>query len=177
MKKQKKLLGRSSLFESSRKGNAVMDTTTILLVLFVSILAVIVAKVLFNDLNDDVQNDTSLSNSTKQLVASQNTAYSSLMDNGFMIIFVGLWIVMLASAFFSDTHPIFFVITIILMIGVLVIGAVIGNTYEEILEDDDFNSIEDDFPKSHRIMSNLLVVTIIISFTITLALFGKKRNT
>jgi len=165
-----------SIFRS-KKGNAVLDTAVLLGIAFLFILFAIVSKVVLSDLNADIQADDSMDSQAKEVVSSQNDSFGALFDNGFLMVFVFAWILMLVAGFMSDTHPVFFVVTLIFLIFVFIVASIIGNVYEEIIADESFATAALSFPKSHWVMTHTLQTAIVVGFSLAIVLFAKKGVT
>lgn len=175
-RKMRRGIGKKrSRFLGCKKGNAILDSILVLVVLFAFILIVIIGKIIFDDTNDEIQSDANFDNSTKAIVQEQNTRYTTLFDGAFIFIFALVWILALVASFFIDTHPIFLVITVILLIIVFIIGAYLGNAYEEFSLEDDFSSVVPSFPMANWVMTHLLIVIGVVAFSIVLAMFAKSR--
>ena len=163
-------------FSNSKKGNAIIDTIFLLSFLLLFIVVIYSMNLIVDDVNEDIQDDDDSSNTSKAIIQDYADDYETIWDNVFLFVFVMGWAILLLSSYLVDSHPVFFVITLIIMILVFVFAVYLGNSYEEIVvEDDDFSSLVPNYPKAHFIMSNLLIVAIVIGFSIMLVLFGKNR--
>jgi len=158
-----------------RKGNVAIDVIILLIVIFSFALAGIFINILTTELNTEIQNDTAISTEGKELMQATTTGFPSLVNDLFLLIFFGLWVVMLITAWFTDTHPIFFVFTAILLIFVTIVGMNISNTYQVIIAEADVVASADMFPNINLIMSNLGAIVLVIGFSVMMVLFGKSR--
>lgn len=158
-----------------RKGNIAIDLILFIILIFGFALAGIFLNMITTDLNTAIQNDTAIGTEAKDLMQTSTTGFPSLVNDLFLMIFIGLWIVMLVTAWFTDTHPIFFIFTALLIVFVIIIGMNISNTYQEITADVDVMSSADMFPNINLIMDNLGVIVLVIGFSVCLVLFGKSR--
>lgn len=158
-----------------KKGNVISDSIMVMVVLLIFILSIFFGKFLLNEWNDDVQADDDMNNLSKEIVSTQNARYSGFFDGLFMMFFILIWALVLVASFKIETHPIFFIFTVILLIIVFMVAAELGNFYEEITAEDDISTVVAGFPMANYIMSNMLMVIIVIGFSIVLVLFGKNR--
>lgn len=164
---------RKSVF--NKKGNAILDGLTFILVLLAFGVISMVMYNVWNDLEPGVSESINNTEANETLnIISEN--YPSMFDGAFMFVFIGLWITVLVASFMIDSHPIFFVVSLILMIAVTVVSVFLGNAYEEIMLDTDFNDVTASFPATHFILSNLLMVVIVISASIILVLYAKVKS-
>jgi hypothetical protein len=96
------------------------------------------------------------------------------MDGVFAFVFIGLWIVTIVSSFMIDSHPIYFIVALLLLIGVLIFGVYAGNVYQEIIADDaGMDAVSQQFPITDYILSNLFLVGLVVGISIMIALYGK----
>lgn len=158
-----------------KKGNVAIDVIILIIVLFSFALAGIFINIFTTEMNTSIQNDTSISIEGKELMQTTTTGFPSLVNDLFLLIFIGLWIVMLITAWFTDTHPIFFIFTAILLVFVTLIGMNISNAYQEITADAGVVASADMFPNINLIMSNLGAIVLVIGFSVVMVLFGKSR--
>ncbi len=147
-----------------------------IVVLFAFVFFSFVGNIILDNMNDDAQANDDLNNQSKQIIDEHTTAYPERFDGLFMLLFILLWCVVLVASWNINTHPIFFIFTIILMIFVFFIAAVVGNTFEELTADSGFSSIAVNYPMINFIMGNLLIVSIAVGFSIVIVLFARSRN-
>lgn len=157
------------------KGQTFGDLTLFIILLVVVGVASVFGWMIYSDLNDEIQADGDMS--AEAQAASQNVAdnYPSMFDNVFLFILILFWIFLLVSSFLIDTHPIFFVVTVILLLFVFVVGMILANAYEEVTSDPDLIGFADDFPITSWVMTNFLLVIIVIGLSAGLALYAKNK--
>jgi len=163
------------IFASKKKGNAVLDTVTIVIVLFVLVISIFMGKYIFTSLNSDIQADSDFNNQTKTIVQEQHDRYSGLLDAIFLLAFILLWSLILVASFNIDSHPIFFIFSVILLIFVFMVAGYLSNAYADFSTDPDLTAVTSTFPMTDWILSHLLLVAIIMGFSVLLVLFGKNR--
>ena len=65
-----------------KKGNAVIDTITILVVLVVFAIMIIVFKMMFSNMNTDIQADPDITADAKAMIATENNRFAKTIDAG-----------------------------------------------------------------------------------------------
>lgn len=166
---------RKNLNFRSRKGNVILDTLTVLVII---IALGIISMIVFNsykDLAPDIKADLNPGGEGADVIDTVSERYPSAMDGLIVFAFILIWGVVIIASFLLDSHPIFFIFTIVLMIILIVVAIYIGNSYEEIFQDSELIDMTIDFPMTHWLLSNLLWMTLAVSFSIALALYGKSR--
>ncbi len=167
---------KKGLILGCRKGNAVLDSITAVVVIFVFVLVMIIGKYVFDEMNTDIQESSDITNTTKDTLTEVHSRSGSFMDGLIIFFFLLIWALMIVASFKIDSHPAFFIFTLILMVFIFFIAANLGNAYEEVIDDPDLGAVvSNDFPMTNWIMTHFLLVAIIIGFSVILALFGKNR--
>lgn len=156
---------------NGKKGNAFLDTVSIVVIIFIFGIISIFAYSILKDVNTDIQAGSEFSPNAKAKMDNLTTNYPVWMDYAFLTAFVLLWIASIVFSFMVDSHPIFLVITIILLVFVMLFAGILTNTYEELSQEADFEV--NSFPITNYILSNLLLMVLFIGASISLALYGK----
>lgn len=159
----------------NKKGNAILDSITVIIILGVMALLTIISYQALTDVNTDIQADTEMINESKTLMSDMTSDYPNYMDGGFIVLLVMLWILVIVMSFMVDTHPIFLVLSLLLLVFVLFIGGLITNTFEEITGDADLATAASNFPMTSFIFNHFFETILVIAFSTVLALFAKSR--
>ena len=167
--KRKGYLGRY------KKGNAVLDGITIMVVLTIFAITSIYGSQIFDELNTDIQTDTTMGEEAQAISGNLYGNYNSTLDNAFLLAFVLFVIFVVVSVFVIDTHPIFFVISIFMVIGVFVAGGMIANAYDDVVSDNEISLYANEFPFTGWIMSHLVELILGITFLVMIAMFTKFK--
>lgn len=160
----------------SKKGNAVLDLLFTVVIVFIFALFIIGGYLAWSGISTELQADPDISDSGKAIATSIDSNYPAWFDNAFLFVFLGLWIAAMLFAYMIDTLPIYFVVTLILLIFILVVGAYLSNAYEDITTDGDLGVVAQNFPIMNWIFSYLVEVITVMGLSITLVLYAKRRN-
>jgi len=158
-----------------KKGNFVIDTAVFIIVVFTFAIFSIFAYLIFDNINTDFQADDDIQNLSKTELNDLYVAFPSTMDGALITAFVLLWIMVILSSFFINTHPVFFVLAIIFLAFIIFIAAVLANTHEELIAEPDITSFSEAFPMSNFLVSYLPYAVLAVAFSVLLVLFGKDR--
>lgn len=161
-------------FSNKKKGNVFFEGMSLFYWLIVLIIIGIVGLMIFTDLNDDFQADPTNAQVAKDIVQEAYDQYPSMWDDIIITVFIGLWLFALISAYFIDTAPLFFVVSIVLMILLLIFVVYLSNGAYEIFTDTDFEPFYEQFPKTNFIFENLLIMMIMIAGSVSLTLYARK---
>lgn len=160
----------------NKKGNAIIDTILIIAFLATFGIAIFFGFKIMNQVNNQIQNDNQWTDTTsKEALNTMTNKYPATFDNMFVVVFILLWAVTLVASFMIDTHPIFFVFSLLLFIAVLFVTPIIGNSVETFMIDGEIASTVALFPKANWILTHMLQVVIVIGSSIMLVLYGKNN--
>ena len=173
LKKLKEAFLMISIFKS-KKANVILDLLIVLVLLFVIAISFIITGKIQTEINDDIQQDTSLDAEYKQINQDLTTKYPTIIDNSILFFFILLWIVTIVTSRLVDTNPIFFILSFILLIFAFIIIIILGNTFIDIFTGD-LGGMETSYPFTFWIFNHILIIAIIQGFTIMLSLFAKPQ--
>jgi len=165
----------TNLLFKNKKSNAILDTITVLIVIVVFGMISIFGWKIWDDLEADTREAITDPDANESLNVI-NDRYPETLDGLFIFVLVGFWIIALIASYMIDAHPIFFGISIFLLVFILVAVIHIGNFYEEIMADDDMTGMTDVFPMTNWVLSHMLITFIVIGTSIMLVLYAKLRS-
>jgi|26BtaG_2_1085354.scaffolds.fasta_scaffold11047_2 glucan phosphoethanolaminetransferase (alkaline phosphatase superfamily) len=162
-------------FRKNKKANVIADTAMVIILLIAFALITYFSTYVFNDLNDDIQADADMDATAQAMVQTQHDNFHGLFDGLFMLFFVLMWCLVLVASYTTDTKPIFIIFTLVLMIFVFIATVYMGNSYEEIANDD---ALADDvvplYPMAHHVLTHLLIYAICIGLSAVGVMFAKN---
>ena len=167
----------TKIFTSSKKGNAVLDTAVVIGVLIIFAIVTITGYYIWTQMSTEITNETNNSWVAGNLTEMTTDRYPSVFDGIFVFVFIMLWIMVIIASFLIDTHPIFFGISLILLIFIFAASVMLANFFDEYFSDAEFGSVTDNFPMTVWIIEHYLMFTIGIGSTILLSLYGKAVTT
>lgn len=149
----------------------------LIVIIFIAIFAIVTVFGLsvYDDINDMMQLEN-ISQVAKDSSQNVRVQYPSFFDNAFMLAVILFWVMLLVSSFLIDANPVFFIITIILLMFTFMIGMTISNTYQDIMSDTNFVSFSQEFPKMSWVMDNFLLVIIGMGLSSAMVLYAKART-
>jgi len=159
-----------------KKGSIGLETLFLIVVVFAMALTVFMGKSLVDDLNADIQGDSDFSAEAKAVSLDVQTRYPLVMDGAVIFLYVMVWIAILISAYVIDTHPVFFIVSLIVIVITLIVALSISDGYTELMTDADFSTMPTSFPMIHFLLSNLFILTVLQAFSVAVVLYGKYRS-
>jgi hypothetical protein len=156
-----------SVFSKNKKGNGIGDTLVVFLILFILGITGLVMYLAVDSIHQaDLFTDPVAQESMDNLHERQPSTF----DGMFITILVMFWIGSAILSYFIDSHPAFFVFSFVLLIILIIVGAVMGNAFQEFNEDLGF---EDKFPMMTFFYDHLVLFIVGMVTTILIALFAK----
>jgi hypothetical protein len=159
----------------NKRGNAVIDGTTLVVVFVIFGLASIFGYMIFDELNDSIISEFTGAEA-QEAAGDLHSNFPALMDGLYVFAFVLFIIFVIVSVFLLDTHPVFFIVSVVMLLGVFVAGMLLSNAFDDVMQDEEVAVYADAFPKITWIMSHLVELIIAIGFLTMLALFAKYRS-
>lgn len=155
-----------------KKGMFVMDILFLILIVFILAVGFIVFRMLYHNLNGVVQGFDFVDSKVKD---SANTMDNyKFWDGLFLIVFIIMVVSLWFSAWIIDTHPIFFIVLLIVMIAFTLLAMMFGNAFTDLMTGASLG--ETDFVIIPAIMNNFVPIIIIVGFVTGILLFAKMRN-
>jgi len=152
-----------------------MDIMLVVIVLLGMAMVGIVSHNLLKDVNTEIQADPDLNTNVKTQTQTLQTNFPTFMDNAFLLATILLWIFVLVSSVLIDSHPMFMVISVILIIFALGVVMLLSNTFQEYVEEPEYANLDQQFPVTYFIMNNLLTIIIVMAGSVVIALYGKNK--
>jgi hypothetical protein len=93
------------------------------------------------------------------------------IQRGFFFLFIGLCIAQLISAFYLDTHPIWLFLYVIFLGITIILGAYLGNMYEQVITNSAFAGFTQGYITV--VMKNLLKISLGVGALSMIIIFSK----
>lgn len=165
-----------SIFKKEKRANVMLDSFFYFLAIIIFIIVAITGSYVLDSFNTEYQNDPDASNESKVILADLNTDYPAWFDYGAGAVLLLLWALVLVASFYIDTHPVFFMIAVIVLaVAIFAINQFMSGI-TDYLEEPEIASITQNFPISMFVVNNVEKVIVLVGFTIALALYAKYRG-
>ena len=130
----------------------------------------------FDSINTDIQADANLGDTTKQTSQTLYSKFAPTLDAAFLMAFVLFALFAIVSVFFLDTHPVYFILAVVLLFAVFTVGGFLANGFDDVVSDPTLAEYANDFRATSFIMGNLLESMGGVVLLIMIALFAKFRS-
>jgi len=163
------------IFFGRRKKKAVIDNIVIVISLFFLMVSIVFGFILYTAFNDKVQASTVITPEAKTASTNTLNKFSSL-DTLFLFFWLCSFLGAVISAWFIDSHPAFFILSVIVLVIVLALLIPISNFIETLMLSSELAATTVQFPIIYYFVQNLFVIVVIQAFVILIALYSKSRS-
>lgn len=157
----------------NRRGN-IFDAFIVLGVAFMLAVTVGVGLYFAGNVNTAVQEMTGISTEAKTMTSNINNDLPGFVDLLMVIILVGLPLVSMVLAFFNNVHPLFFYVSVAVLVLVVFAGIVLKTGWEK-LDGTIIGTVYDDLPMTDFFMNNFGVYSILVGMMIAIGLYMKTQ--
>lgn len=151
-----------------------LDIFVICVLVFGIAIAWVVGYLVINNVNTEFQSKLTHTES-KTIMSNNESRYVDLFDGIFLFVFFGSFIATIIGSLFIDTHPVFFFISMILLVIACVVCGVFANVYAELETDATMGTYTTGFKFISFTMQYFVQIVIFMTCSIAIALFAKSR--
>ncbi len=144
----------------------------IMIIIFVGVIGWKVMKAV----DDSFTQNNLLSSEGQSMMTSIRNRYVSIIDNAFLISFVGLIIAIGIGAYLINTHPALFWISIPIFLFIIFLSAIFSNTFSSIFSSGNLATEFADFNIIKFVLNNFVYFMTGIILLVMLLLFAKQRG-
>ena len=157
------------------KRGSMLDLTMILVSLFLFAFITVMMYNVYGQYTDNVNEMEQFQNNYTIHVQSQTDATFSTLDFVYAFLLILFAVLAVVSAFVIRSHPIFFVVNIVMLVVLVIIGAVMANVYSDLegetgtyFNDDNFNIIP-------FVMQHFPTLLLVVGALLSVAMYAKSR--
>lgn len=160
-----------------KKGMFIIDIILLVTVVFMmAVVFIVFGKNIKEVTNDFVAGNDDIPTTFKVQAQEMSDNSNGFWDGAFLFIFIGMILALWISVWFIDTHPVFFVVLLIVMVIVTVLGMFFGNAYVDMMTNSDYTATANEMMFTTFIMSNFALVMTVVGFITGALLFAKTRQ-
>lgn len=156
------------------KRGSVQDAFYIAVFMAVIPIALIMAFLIYTNLNDALQETVTLPTEIQETQDEFSSKFPKMLDSLFIFVLVGSYMATFILAFFIDTHPVFFIMTALLFTVTIVVVPFMMNAYSDFAASDQIVTTVSSFPITNYIMNHYLQFTIVMWGLIGVGLYSKR---
>ena len=163
----------------NKKGQvgAFEDIMTVIPYLFFAGLLFFIVFFIYGQIKPDVSSalESSMpSNSPVNVTEQMDNASGGLVmfNTMYPLLLIGLILMCIVSASFMGSHPVFFFVTLVLLVVMVLLGVVFSNVYQQITTDENFGDTADHFNITHVFMKYLPIIAFIVIVVVFIVIYS-----
>ena len=162
----------------NKKAN-MTDPIFLAFMLFSSFVSLIIVVVMWNSISPALMDAVESTDTDAATIAQINethtkiTAGLNFYDYMTPLYLIGIVAMIIISAFFIQSHPIFFFLSLFLLLIFVLVGVVLSNTYQTITNTTGIADTAANFTVTATIMQYLPAIMIVVFFITAIFLFAK----
>ena len=158
------------------KKAGVPDAIFYMVAMFAVAIITVVGFLIMSEINTNFQGSNSISGQGKTIISNLSGKYVNIMDNAFLMIFVGILIGTGAGVWFIRTHPALFWIMIPIFAFIIFLSAIYANVFFNFTQNIKVQSAADAFTIIPFIMQNYAYIMTGVVVFISILLFSKGKG-
>ena len=113
---------------------------------------------------------------TAQAAMASGTAAINTFNYGFVVIVIGGGIASLVLAWMVPSHPIFMVVSVVMLLISVVVLPVLANTYESFIGQADMATAAASFPLISAMMGNMPIIGVVFGVLMMIVLYTRYNQ-
>ena len=159
----------------NKKANVFNDSIVYIVGIFIIILVMIFGIKLFHSINPILQTTDTINADSKTFLNKMDNNLPTLFNNMILMTIILLWIATIIFSFVIDTHPVFFIIGFFLLMISLIVGLLLGNVYNNLMENQGISDTASQLSIATWFFSNMHIVMVLVGMSILIALYVKSQ--
>tara|TARA_Y100000310_G_scaffold43010_1_gene40165 strand:+ start:6556 stop:7038 length:483 start_codon:yes stop_codon:yes gene_type:complete len=153
-----------------------IDTLVFVVIMFILGLFIVFGYKLMSMINTEFQLRDDMSSTAKGHISDLDGKYVNLFDGIFFTVLIMLALAIAVGAYFVYLHPVFYVPSIFIVIFVVIITAILANTFSDITTDNDIVDVRNEFTLMTFIMDSYLTYVLFLVFAIVIVTYAKFKG-
>ncbi len=160
-------------FNHSKRGQA-SELITYGVILFIFAITILVSFRLISDINDAFQSSTFISDSGKENIGGFADRFGVIFDGVYIVTLVLLSIILITTVFMLDTHPIFFVFSVVAFLAVLMVNTILANALDTIGTTTALVGFYEQLPMMRFAARHFIAIMSVVGFASFMAFYTKR---
>jgi len=162
-------------FQTMNKKGSLPDLMYIVAFLFVFAITTIVMVSFYNSYTAEVNENEAFNNTWTQDFQEQSDSTFLTFDYIFIFILFGLLMLTIVAGLRIKTNPVFFFLSLFLLIVTIIVGVVLSNVYGEMTDATAFSATSSNYVIMEFFFNHLPMFVVFIGLSIMLLFYAKDR--
>lgn len=151
----------------------IMDLFTVGIVILVFALSILIASTIYFNIKDANDANPILN----QTLLDTGESIVQTFDAMWIFFVVGAFIAMIVTGFLIDTHPVFFVASLLIFIFAMVVNIQFANVFLEVASADQFiTTANDELPNLTLIYQNYPLIVMVFGIILLIVLYSRIKG-
>lgn len=159
----------------SKRGN-LLDILWVGIFLFAFALTVVIGWLVLTSVNDAFQANDQIGIEGQQIINDSTNRYVAVFDGIFMFFLVAVSIMVIVSAFWIKTHPIFFGVSLVVLVIFVFLFNIFGDVFMEVGSNPALVNYTNSFSIIPFVMDNYATLLAVLGFVAVVVLFAKASG-
>ena len=156
----------------SKKGNLI-DILYIPIGLIALFVIILIGRPLMSGIAEEMNDTTTMGQQAVDIVDEANSKYVPTFDYIFLFVFIGLQLGLLITAFWIRTHPVYFVVALVLMVIFTFVTFILSDFADDFGMSEELVSAYDEFKIMRFFIQQLPIFEIVFGFIALMVLYAK----
>ncbi len=152
----------------NNKKGSIVDVIHVMVILLVFAMMLLIGFKVMDEINTKFQESDALDAMGKEASQRLTGMYPGVMDNSFLFLMIGLFLVTIILAFLVAFHPVFFIFYFIFLTIVIFIAGIASNIYQEAAANAELASIAAQLTYTSHILEFLPIILGIFGFIVAI---------
>jgi len=156
------------------KKGSILDIVFIMTALFTFAFVTVIMFNIYSEYTDNISDNDAFNNTVNKQVEAQMNLTFNVLDYVYIFFLVGFILLTIVSSFSIRTHPVFFFVSILLLVITVIMGTLFSNVYTQAVSD---TALMDDsnFTIMPFVMTHFPTVILIIGAILSVVLYAKSK--
>lgn len=163
-------------FLCKKKGNMALETVGAIIIIAVVGIIFFLSAFITNNFNEGIQDSTAFNNESKEVIDNVTSKAAPILNNMIVFFFFVSWIMAMVAAWFSNEHPLFLVVGLIIFLMVIVGSVFLQSAVTEVIEQPEFATQYASMPLLVFLINNMLSILIVYGLSVGLMLYARYQT-
>jgi len=158
----------------NKKGN-IPDLVFILVILFIFAMFTFIGFKIYSAYSESVMDDPMFNTTRGNIIDDAGHRALAVMDYAFIFIFIGLILSTIILGFQIRTHPIFFFLSLLALVVVIILGAQFSDIFTDFSDSDNMAGVASNYIIIMYVMNNLPLFLLFAGIAIMVIFYAKGK--
>ena len=166
----------ASILILNKKGSSVQDLFLTLVVIFVLVIAGIVANIAMKGINDELQINDDIPTPVKVTLQEKTNSLPVVLDSILLMFIIGMGIALVFGAALLPTHPVFFIFIVMFLAIIIAVSAGLSNAYADFTDNPEVSDVTNNMTVLPFVMTQFPKIMLFLGVLLFIGLYAKTKQ-